>query len=58
MHELEREVAHHYGKAGLLETILAGLESTGADPDNLQPVDLAPVDEFHTGRPRDHAEGA
>ena len=48
MHELEREVAHHYGKAGLLETILAGLKSTGADLDNLQPVDLAPVDEFHT----------
>ena len=48
MHELERAVAHHYGKAGLLEAILAGLKSTGADPDNLQPVDLAPVDEFHT----------
>ena len=48
MHELERAVAHHYGKAGLLEAILAGLASTGADPDNLQPVDLAPVDEFHT----------
>ena len=48
MQELEHAVAHHYGRAGLLEAILAGLESTGADPDNLQPVDLAPVDEFHT----------
>ena len=48
MHELERAVVHHYGKAGLLEAILAGLARTGADPDNLQPVDLAPVDEFHT----------
>ena len=48
MQGLENAVASHYGKAGLLETILAGLEKAGADPDNLQPIDLAPVDEFHT----------
>jgi ubiquinone/menaquinone biosynthesis C-methylase UbiE len=48
MKELETAVASHYGKAGLLEVILAALENAGADPDNLQPVDLAPVDEFHT----------
>ena len=48
MKELENAVASHYGRAGLLEAILAGLETVGADPDNLQPVDLAPVDEFHT----------
>ena len=48
MKELENAVADHYGRAGLLEAILAGLETVGADPDHLQPVDLAPVDEFHT----------
>lgn len=45
---LETEVAAHYGKAGLLETILDGLAKAGADLDNLRPEDLAPVDEFHT----------
>lgn len=48
MQELERAVVEHYGKAGLLKVILAGLEGTGANPDDLQPIDLAPVDEFHT----------
>ncbi len=48
MKKLENAVANHYGKAGLLEAILAGLETLGADLDNLQPADLAPVDEFHT----------
>ena len=48
MEKLENAVANHYGRAGLLEAILAGLETLGADLDNLQPIDLAPVDEFHT----------
>ena len=47
MQGLERAVVDHYGRAGLLEAILAGLERTRADPDKLQPVDLATVDEFH-----------
>jgi ubiquinone/menaquinone biosynthesis C-methylase UbiE len=45
---LEADVAAHYGKGGLTETILAGLEQSGADLDALTPEDLAPVDEFHT----------
>ena len=48
MKKLENAVASHYGRAGLLEAILAGLKTLGADLDNLQPIDLAPVDEFHT----------
>ncbi len=35
------------GDDGLLERILQGLRESGADLENLRPVDLAPVDEFH-----------
>ncbi len=45
---LERKVATHYGKEGLLETILDGLRRAGADPAAPSIEDLAPVDEFHT----------
>lgn len=45
----ERAVARHYGDSTLLARILAGLEAAGADPNRLQPDDLAPVDEFHIG---------
>lgn len=45
---LESAVAAHYGKAGLLESILAGLEAAGADPGAPATEQLAPVDEFHT----------
>jgi len=45
---LETAVAAHYGKTGLLKTILAGLEAAGADPDAPATEQLAPVDEFHT----------
>lgn len=45
---LERAVAAHYGRGGLLDAIRAGLGSAGADPDNPTTEDLAPVDEFHT----------
>ena len=48
MKELENAVSSHYGKAGLLDAILAGLKRAGADLDDLQTIDLAPVDEFHT----------
>lgn len=44
----EAAVAQHYGRNGLLEAILAGLEKLGHDTDRIDPVDLAPVDEFHT----------
>ena len=45
---LEGAVAAHYGRPGLLDTILDGLRAAGADPDHPTPDDLAPVDEFHT----------
>jgi MPBQ/MSBQ methyltransferase len=46
---LNEAVAAHYGKAGLVERILSGLQKMGADLNALSPADLAPVDEFHTG---------
>ncbi len=49
MDDIEAAVARHYGGAGLLARILAGLEASGADLDSLRPDDLAPVDEFHIG---------
>ena len=50
MNDIEAAVARHYGDAGLLARIMAGLEASGVDPDSLRPDDLAPVDEFHIGR--------
>lgn len=49
MRKIEDAVARHYGASGLLARIYAGLEASGADLDNLQPDDLAPVEEFHIG---------
>ncbi len=49
MDDIEAAVARHYGDAGLLARIMAGLEASGVDPDSLRPDDLAPVDEFHIG---------
>ncbi len=49
MKDIEAAVARHYGDAGLLARIMAGLEASGADPENLKPDDLAPVDGFHIG---------
>jgi len=49
MKNFEDAVAQHYGNAGLLGRILGGLKAAGADPDQLHPDDLAPVDEFHIG---------
>jgi SAM-dependent methyltransferase len=53
----ESAVAQHYGKAGLLARIDAGLNAMGADLDHLTIDDLAPVDEFHIGgrKATDHA---
>jgi MPBQ/MSBQ methyltransferase len=47
--DLEREVARHYGRAGLKERILAAIAAAGLDVNRLKADDLAPVDEFHTG---------
>ncbi len=44
----EDDVAAHYHRPKLLESILMGLEKLGVDPDAPKPEDLAPVDEFHT----------
>jgi ubiquinone/menaquinone biosynthesis C-methylase UbiE len=49
MTNFEAAVAQHYGRGGLLERILAGLEAAGIDPGALRPEDLSPVDEFHIG---------
>ena len=42
------DVSAHYHRPELLESILAGLERLGVDPQAPTPEDLAPVDEFHT----------
>ena len=49
MNKIEAAVAEHYGTTGLLDRILGGLKASGADPERLQPDDLAPVEEFHIG---------
>lgn len=40
-------VESHYGRGGILESILEALRGMGKDPARLSPADLAPVDEFH-----------
>lgn len=40
-------VERHYGRGGILDSILSALRALGKDPARLEPVDLAPVDEFH-----------
>jgi ubiquinone/menaquinone biosynthesis C-methylase UbiE len=49
MANIERTVASHYGDAGLLDRIRAGLAAAGIDQDRIDPDALAPVEEFHTG---------
>lgn len=46
--QTEAAVAQHYGREGLLEAILNGMTTLGLDTERIDPVDLAPVDEFHT----------
>ena len=47
---MSSEVAGHYGRAGLVEGILAALAEAGKDIDSLTIDDLAPVDELHSRR--------
>jgi ubiquinone/menaquinone biosynthesis C-methylase UbiE len=47
--DIEQRVAQHYARTDLERTILDALVASGKDLDRLVPVDLAPVDEFHTG---------
>ncbi|MGE0002801.1 MAG: class I SAM-dependent methyltransferase [Fimbriimonadaceae bacterium] len=44
----DASVTRHYGRAGLIDEILLALREAGLDPDNLQPADLAPLDQFHS----------
>jgi MPBQ/MSBQ methyltransferase len=46
---LEESVSGHYTHGRLAEAILAALRKVVADPENITPDDLAPVDEFHIG---------
>jgi ubiquinone/menaquinone biosynthesis C-methylase UbiE len=46
---IEQQVARHYARSDLEQTILDALIASGKDPERLTPDDLSPVDEFHTG---------
>ena len=40
-------VSSHYGKQGILQSILAGMRAAGKDPDKIRAEDLAACDHFH-----------
>lgn len=46
---IERQVAAHYTRGSLAQSILAALRTMGKDTEQLTVADLAPVDEFHIG---------
>src|SRR5579859_413697 len=45
----EAQVAGHYTRGGLEETILQAVARMGLDPERLNALHLAPADEFHVG---------
>ncbi|MGH3770864.1 MAG: class I SAM-dependent methyltransferase [Pseudonocardiaceae bacterium] len=45
----EQAIAEHYSHGGLEREILTALVALGADPEHLDPDQLAPLDEFHLG---------
>lgn len=45
----DAQVAKHYTRGRLEETIVRALAQSGKDPKTLTATDLAPVDEFHVG---------
>lgn len=47
--DTEQQVARHYGRPSIEQTILAALAAAGHDVDHLEPADLAAADEFHLG---------
>jgi ubiquinone/menaquinone biosynthesis C-methylase UbiE len=49
MQTLEQQVAGHYTHGSLEAAILAGLRAMGRDGVDIQPDDLAAIDEFHIG---------
>lgn len=46
---VERQVAKHYQRSDLEQAILDALVASDKDIDRLEPADLSPVDEFHSG---------
>jgi SAM-dependent methyltransferase len=44
----ERGVQGHYGHSDLARQIFDSIRAAGLDPKHLSPVDLAPLEEFHT----------
>lgn len=44
---MSERVARHYEKADIVADIEHGLRAVGKDPANLEPTDLAAIDEFH-----------
>lgn len=47
--DVEHAVEQHYARGNLEDAILHALAASGKDIDHLEPSDLSPVDEFHTG---------
>jgi len=45
--ELNIEIERHYASSGLGDRLLRALALAGKDVENLSPLDLAPMDEFH-----------
>lgn len=48
-HSTEQQVRQHYSRSDLEQAILDALTASGKDIEHLEPRDLSPVDEFHTG---------
>jgi len=46
MSDLDRVAAHYHGE-GIAERLLGALAAEGVDMDNLTPVEMAPIDQFH-----------
>jgi SAM-dependent methyltransferase len=42
------KVREHYGSDGIADRLLQALAATGASTENLTPLDLAPLDQFHS----------
>lgn len=49
MEPVTDRIEHHYARGDLLDSILGALREMGKDLTQLEPADLAPVDEFHAG---------
>lgn len=49
MFAIEETVARHYGRERLQDSILAGIEALGREPETVTETELGDVDEFHIG---------